>query len=330
MFPPSDDPSQALTLPDRTLLDQNPAAVYLAGLNSKAGRRTMRQVLDLIARTLSNGQLDAFNFPWGQLRYQHTQAVRTWLVETYKPATANKALCALRGVLKQAWMLGHMTAEDYHKAREVKSVRGQTVPAGRELSREEIGALLSVCENDPSPAGVRDAALLALLYGAGLRRAEVVELDLDDYDPQAGQIVIKGKGRKERMAYLIDSLSRAMKDWLEVRGLEPGPLFLPIRKDGDLESRRMTTQAVYNLLRKRAAQAGVRDFSPHDLRRTFVSDLLEAGADIAIVAKMAGHANVQTTARYDRRPEEAKRRAANLLNVPYRGIRNTAAGDSEK
>ncbi len=79
----------------------------------------------------------------------------------------------------------------------------------------------------------------------------------------------------------------------------------------------MTAQAVYNMLKKRAAEAGVRDFSPHDLRRTFVSDLLDAGADIATVAKMAGHANVQTSVRYDRRPDEAKRKAADLLNIPY-------------
>jgi integrase len=80
----------------------------------------------------------------------------------------------------------------------------------------------------------------------------------------------------------------------------------------------MTTQAIYNLLAKRAVRARVKDFSPHDLRRTFVSDLLDAGADIATVAKMAGHANIQTTARYDRRPEEAKQKAAELLRVPYR------------
>jgi len=63
--------------------------------------------------------------------------------------------------------------------------------------------------------------------------------------------------------------------------------------------------------------AGVKPFTPHDLRRTFVRRLLDAGADIAIVAKMADHSNIQTTARYDRRPEEAKQRTAKLLHIPY-------------
>lgn len=316
----------ALTVPEpepldpaAAFMDQNPAAIYLASLNTRDGRRAMRQALDTVASAFSRGQYDALTFPWAQLRYQHAQAIRTWLVERYKPATANKALSALRGVLKQAWMLGQMSAEDYHKARSIKSVRGETVPAGRELQHEEVRALVQVCTTDSSSAGRRDAALLTLMYGSGLRRAEVITLDYEDYDLEQARLIVRGKGRKERTVFLTKPAARALGDWLALRGESSGPLFLPVLKSGRVIPSRMTTQAVYNILRKRARMAGVRSFSPHDLRRTFVSDLLDAGADIATVAKMAGHANIQTTARYDRRPEEAKRRAAELLDVPYEG-----------
>jgi site-specific recombinase XerD len=297
-------------------LDRNPAAVYLASLESPTSRRTMRQALDTIAGLLT-GNADALACNWAAVRFQHTAAIRSKLAEEYAASTTNKFLSALRGTLKAAWQLGQMSAEDYHKAASVGGVKGETVPAGRELSGGEISALMQVCAQDPSPAGTRDAAIIALLYACGLRRAEVVALDLKDYDPETGQLVVRGKRNKERYAYPINGAARAMADWLLFRGGEPGALFRAINKGGRIRKGVMTTQAIYNILRKRAEEAGVKEFSPHDLRRTFVSDLLDAGADIVTVSKMAGHASVQTTARYDRRPEEAKRKAANLLHVPY-------------
>jgi len=301
-------------------IDRNPAAVYLASMNSEVGRRTMRQALNLCADWLSAGQADALTFAWHEIRFQHVTALRTRLQELYKPASVNKILAAVRGVLKAAWQLGQMTAEDYHKAASVKSVKNDTLPAGRELTSGEIFALMSACEQDTTNAGARDAAIIALMYSCGLRREEVVTLDLADYDAESGRLVVRGKGNKERTAWLINGAARALSDWLAVRGNEPGALFVAVNKSGRIVNyKHMTPKTVYKMLAKRATEAGVKPFSPHDLRRTFVSDLLDAGADITTVSKMAGHASVTTTARYDRRPEEAKRKAASLLHVPYSG-----------
>src|SRR5205823_8270514 len=97
---------------------------------------------------------------------------------------------------------GQMTAEDYHRTVNVPVVKATTLPRGRALTRRELRALFRVCQHDPRPSGARDAALLAFLYGAGLRRSEVVGLDLADYDPETGALTIRGaKGRRDRLAY---------------------------------------------------------------------------------------------------------------------------------
>ena len=113
----------------------------------------------------------------------------------------------------------------------------------------------------------------------------------------------------------------ALEDWLAVRGTTPGALLWPINKGATLTPRRMTSQAIYNVMQKRGQEAGVTEFSPHDFRRTYAGDLLDAGADIVTVAQLMGHADVTTTARYDRRPAETRRKAANLRHTPYTGRR---------
>lgn len=311
-----------LVLADRVSLDQHPGMVYLASL-SEGSRRTMFQALDTIARLLSGDQLDFWSLNWGALRYQHTAAVRAALAERYKPATANKMLSALRQTLKHAWRLGQMTAEEYARASDLSSVHSGALPAGRDLGAGEIAALIGACEADPSAAGTRDAAIIVVMYATGLRRSSVIKLDLADYDAEAGVLRVRAaKGKKDYLAHLAqEGARRAMADWLAVRGSEAGPLFWPVNKAGRIENRRLSAQAVYNLLLKRGRQAGIAHFSPHDLRRTLAGDLLDAGADIVTVQRILGHAKVDTTARYDRRPEEAKRHAARMIHIPYRGRR---------
>jgi integrase len=94
---------------------------------------------------------------------------------------------------------------------------------------------------------------------------------------------------------------------------------VPVGKGGRLDTglRTLTGSAIFDRLRRRAGEAGVARFSPHDLRRTFIGDHLDAGTDVVTIQRLAGHRDVSTTARYDRRPEAAKQRAAEAISVPY-------------
>ncbi|WP_309714047.1 tyrosine-type recombinase/integrase [Armatimonas sp.] len=311
--------------------DQNAAVVYLASL-APGSRRTMGDALGIIAALLlpelgeKTVQVRIELLPWRALRFQHTSAVRAVLAEKYSYATVNKMLSALRGTIKTAWRLGQLSAEDYQRAVDVQRVQGETLPAGRSLKSGEIAALIDVCQKDRSAVGARDAAIVALLYGCGLRRAELATLSLGDYDAEEGVVKILGKRNKQRLVPVVGGAQAALDAWVLMRGDSPGALLLPSRKGGKLvrdegasgELLGMTAQALYLILIERAREAGVVHFSPHDFRRTFVGDLLDRGADIATVQKLAGHANVTTTARYDRRGEVAKRKAAELIHVPFR------------
>lgn len=141
---------------------------------------------------------------------------------------------------------------------------------------------------------------------------------MESHDPETGGIRVVGKGDRERMLFVDNGAADALADWRVVLGEETDPLFVAIDKGGRIHrGRRMSSQAVYDLLKKRAREGGVRDVRCHDLRRSFVSDLLDAGADISTVAQLAGH-TLEVAMRYDRRGDEAKRRAVALLHVPYR------------
>lgn len=288
--------------------DRDPRLVYLASLATAKSRRAMDGALERAAAVL---HMTAARLPWAALRYQHTQAIRAGLEARYAPATVNHALAALRGVVREAVRLGMMSADDAARACDLKPSKGDRLPAGRALEREELRRLVEACDL-AAAAGVRDAAMVALLWGCGLRRAELVGLDLAHYSRAGCEIEVLGKGNRQRRAYVSPAVEH-LERWIGRRGPREGPLFLPIDRAGVIQWRRLSDQAVLWILRRLAGRAGVDRFSPHDLRRTFVGDMLDAGADIAVVQRMAGHAQVTTTQRYDRRGERACRGAAELL-----------------
>ncbi len=322
--------------------NRNPVISYLASLGSKDSRRVQKTALDQIANALSNGAIeDCRQFPWEKLDYGMVTAIKAWLDSKYAPATVNRYLCAVRRVIKEAWRHHLITAEEYQRATDVGSVSAKRLPTGRELDNEEIRKLIEVCLNDEGnpTLGIRDAAIISLMYSSGLRRAEVVTLDLDDLDLKYGEIRVIGKRNKERRAFLAKGAVKAIQEWLKKRGVEPGPLFYSVNKGGNIvrfrnerltaEERqqgiepkrivaRLSDQTIYHVFDRRAAEAGlVKKTTPHDMRRTFVSDLLDVGVDLATVSKMAGHEDTNTTKRYDRRSSRVMQDAVEKLDVPY-------------
>ena len=167
----------------------------------------------------------------------------------------------------------------------------------------------------------RDAAVIALAYCGGLRRQEISSLQYENVNDLGEEIEItikSGKGRKDRVLFLNNGGADALKDYVTARGDSPGFLFWSSLKSGKLvPESKMTDQAVYARVKRCAKVAGLKPLSPHDMRRPFVSDMLDNGVDISTVAAMAGHSSVSTTQRYDRRGDEAKKRAAKALHLPY-------------
>lgn len=167
------------------------------------------------------------------------------------------------------------------------------------LSTKEIGKLLSAPPLD-EPAGLRDRAILETLYSAGLRVSELVDLNDGDLDFEQSIVRVRGKGRKERLAPLGSYAKRALKRWRKVRKLslkEPqdrgAPVF--VNKFGT----RLTSRSVGRMLEKYLQQTGLdRRTSPHTLRHSFATHLLDRGADIRSVQELLGHKSLETTQIY--------------------------------
>lgn len=307
----------------------SPVAVYLASLQSEQSRVTMRGTVDRLAQLLT-GDPDATaeQIPWHQATAADTTKIRAALVQHYSPATSRKMMSALGGVLRQSWRLGLLEYADLQRVIAWEPIRGEGLKgatAGRQVESGELRAMFESCAEDKVPArGARDAALLSILYGAGARRGEAVRLAVDDFDRGSGELVLHGKGDKIRITYCTNGGCEAINEWLTLRDPSPdetpaGPLILAVNKGGRVNParRQLSTTAVYQILTRRAKAAHVRHLSPHDMRRTFVGDLLDAGADLAAVQQLVGHASSSTTVIYDRRGERAKQKAAGMLHVPF-------------
>jgi site-specific recombinase XerD len=255
--------------------------------------------------------------------------------EGKSPGTVNLALASIRWMARRTANIAldmplHSQNEKLERAEfvahadrvaSVRNVRGHREPKGRNITQGELAALMQTCQQDPGPAGNRDAAMIAIAWATGTRRDEIAGLDLADFtvtNDGEGDLLIKGKGDKQRKAFLYNGAFMALTDWLKVRGDQPGPIFCIINKGGRIfDKHRITGEAMRQLLIKRVQRAGVKPLTWHDFRRTFAGNLLDNAQDISTVSRLMGHSDVKTTQGYDRRPLETQRKATKCLFVPY-------------
>lgn len=284
---------------------KNPGMTYLAQLRSPKSFRTMKNALENIAQCLGVTFLDC---PWPYLEQEHISFVLARLASpklNYAPSTINRHHAALRGVLKESWRHGYISAEQYMRMSDFKAERGHRELRSRYVSPQEFDALVATCE--ASIKGMRDKFILYILYMCGLRRDELVSLKWSNIKNEAIQLV--GKGNKERKVPLNDDLIPLKNEWMAFMGGDKEQ-YIFAHTNGEP----ITAQTVYNMLETRSALAGIEVVRPHDMRHAFISNLWDTGTDGATIAALAGHSNIKQTQQYDRRPEETKRRAVNLLN----------------
>lgn len=287
--------------------------VWLGSL-APSGRRSMRSLLNLSAGILKRG-VEAEHYDWAGLRYLHVAKVRASLLDNgYAVATINMALAALKGMGQTAFNLQLLDADALARINTVKRVRGDSCNKGRALSREEIKLLLAASkQHRHTTRQKRDRAILLTLCGAGLRAGELVALNAVDYDAASRTLTVRqGKGRKFRQIALAPVVAKAIQAWIAVKG-DGETLFTRIHRTGKPEPYSLTTGGLTSILQQLEESAGINGFTPHDLRRTFITRLLEQGADINIVRQLAGHSDISTTALYDRRSSIALTYASSTL-----------------
>jgi integrase/recombinase XerD len=215
--------------------------------------------------------------------------------QTWRPATRARKMAAVRSFYRYLVLSGDLQTDPSRRL----AVARQRVSLPKALTVSQVERMLT--RPPASPSGLRDRALLEVLYGAGLRVSEAVGLRLQDVDLEVGFVRAVGKGDKERVVPLGRKAVEAVLAYLQrgrpllgsPGGLKSAQLLLNSR------GRRLSRQGVHLIVKKYAKEAGLQDdVSAHTLRHSFATHLLEGGADLRAVQEMLGHADVSTTQVY--------------------------------
>ena len=244
--------------------------------------------------------------------------------EPYRASSVARSLAAIRSFHR--FLLGEGESDRDPADAAVRPRVPRTLP--RPLSVDEVGRILDAPAG-AEPAALRDRAMLETLYGAGLRISELVGLDVDDVDLEEGSVRVMGKGSKERLV----PIGRKAREALSAYLTRARPALASTRSRGAMflnaRGGRLTRQGCTRVVERCVARAGIRKtVSPHTLRHSFATHLLEGGADVRVVQELLGHASVATTQIYTLVTEQHLREA--YLSAHPRARQRAPAGSAPR
>ena len=253
---------------------------------------TLRAYLTDIAGFLGNLEEDVVP---SKIQRNHIRHYLASMMQNHMASSTSRALSALRHFFRFLRRNGYM---DTDPTSGIRAPRGQNqLPP--HLSVDGIKSFLQTSGAKNPVLEARDQALFELLYGAGLRVAEVTALDMNNLDFNTCEVRVLGKGQKERIVPLTAPCVASIQSYLSVRNrLKPAPkdkraLFLSYK------GQRLTARGVTYLLQRRLRRSGLDEkMGPHALRHSLATHLLSGGADLRIIQELLGHASVRTTQRY--------------------------------
>lgn len=265
-------------------------SAFLSGRNERT-LAAYRQDLEDFRAWLGTGSIDdaagaLFRLPHGEANACGLAYKAALLSRGLSPATINRRLAAIRSLVKLARTLGMVAW-----ALEVENVKTKPYRDTRGPGRAGFESMLAAAGEQPPKKASRDAAILRLLHDLGLRRGELVALNVKDVDIEAGTVAVVGKGRREKETLSMPKpTSDALARWLRKRGGEAGPLFLNMDRAG--KGARLTATSVYRVVRRLGERAGI-ETRPHGLRHTAITEACrkaqEAGFGIEEVLDFSRH-----------------------------------------
>lgn len=285
-------------------------------------RRAMEGSLKRLVETFTDGARTVDTFEWECLVDDDlTGEVWGAVASRYARATALKDASFLREMLRSCSKVGLLTYEQYTSARSFETRGGNVRPqAGRHLSPDDVNRLVHACQYDnaSTSVGLRDTAVILGLASSAARRSELAAVTIDNVHLEEHRIWLTNtKNGRPRNAWLHPSSAESLGLWIQHLGPHRTAVFPALSRTGrPLADEPMSDHQIWKIINRRAQQAGLAGLTPHDLRRFVVSTLLDNTRDLALVARVVGHANPATTAGYDRRPDDRSRAAVATLSLP--------------